>query len=30
MSEEVITRTHIITLTAYLIMWACAIWESLP
>ena len=26
------TRTHIITLTliAYLIMWACAIWESLP
>ncbi len=32
MSEEIITRTHIITLTliAYLIMWACAFWESLP
>lgn len=32
MSEEIITRTHIIALTliAYLIMWACALWESLP
>ena len=32
MSEEIITRTNIITLTliAYLIMWACALWESLP
>lgn len=26
------TRTHIITITvaAYIIMWACAIWEFLP
>jgi len=26
------TTTHVITLTitAYIIMWACAIWESLP
>jgi hypothetical protein len=32
MRKAIITRTHIITLTltAYLIMWACAIWEALP